>query len=378
MKEGRNVTDAGHVLPEQTHSSPTFAVLIIMAVVIFLENAAVCLLFAIKKKLQTTTNIFVVSLAISDLLVGALFVPVYLNTSVGNQANLYIVTFLLFSSLFNVCGVTYERYHAILQPLTYHSVFTCRRIMTILLLMWFLPVLAIVLPFTWDHHNLVFVVPLSRAYIGLLVFVVFFTCVVVCKVYYNVFKAIRRQMKMMRHVKGMFGPSPSVTSIEGDHPNSTSRSHTDWETRSLCPESPPIQRGLSTKPESHFNGANTGKNLARQVKKRRFKKHSEKLLNDVRAAKLFAFIVLIFIICWLPVVITNFMVAIDRVTLVPQFIFDISIYAFVANALVNPLLYTFYKSDYRRVLLDVTGYARKRRKSDISTELLELSSIGSK
>ena len=358
---------------EPSHSRTTSTLLVIMATVIFLENATVCLLFACRSKLRTITNIFVVSLAMSDLFVGVLFVPVYLGTAVGHHVNLYIVTFLLFSSLFNLCGVTYDRYHAILQPLTYHAVFTCRRITTILVSVWFFPLLFIALPLIWSFQSLRVVIIVSRIYLGLMVLIVFFICVVISKVYYSIFKAIKRQLKMTRHVKGMFCHLSSPCA-EAALPNHCGNGTTS----PLGAESPRLARTalLSTKcaaESSALNEGNARTRLARQLMmKLRFKKQSKKLLMNFRAAKLFALIILIFVICWLPVVIINFMLAIDRVMLVPKFIFDVSIYAFVANALVNPLIYTFYKSDYRRAFLEASGCKKRRKQFNASMDLLEL------
>ncbi len=341
------------------HSKSTVIGLITMATIIFVENVTVCALFAANKKLRSTTNVFVISLAISDLFMAVLFVPVYLTMPVGHEANLYVVTFLLFTSLFNLCGVTYDRYHAILQPLTYHSVFTSWRIAQLLFAIWFLPVVLIILPVAWSGEDLQTSVVINRVYLGFMVFIVFSACVVISKVYFSIFKAIRRQLRMTRHVKGMFGPSElsSTTSIEKSS-CATTLSSMNAESPSLTRISSPRPSHESTNQESNsilFGNESYAppKTNLRKLRKIRFKKYSEKVLNDVRAVKLFAFIILIFIICWLPAIITNFMIAIDKTTLIPHFIFDISVYAFVANAIVNPLLFTFYKRDYRQALLQI-------------------------
>jgi hypothetical protein len=338
------------------HSQSTVIGLIIMAVVIFVENVTVCALFAANKKLRITTNVFVISLAISDLFVAVLFIPVYLATPIGHDVNLYVVTFLLFTSLFNLCGVTYDRYHAILQPLTYHSVFTSSRIALLLFAIWFLPVVLIVIPVTWSGQDLQTSLVINRFYLGFMVLIVFSACLVISKVYFSIFKAIRRQLRMTRHVKGMFGPSElsSISSIE--------RSSCVTTLSTVQVESPSLAR-LSTTDERFSEESisvpcesltNTPPRASlRRMRKIRFKNYSEKVFNDVRAVKLFAIIILIFVICWLPAIIINFMIAIDKAALIPHFIFEISVYAFVANAIVNPLLFTFYKRDYRQALWQV-------------------------
>ncbi|XP_028405870.1 D(2)-like dopamine receptor [Dendronephthya gigantea] len=347
-----------NTLTHPQHSKLTVASLIIMAVVIFIENITVCALFAANQKLRITTNVFVISLAISDLFVAVLFVPVYLATPVSHQANLYVVTFLLFTSLFNLCGVTYDRYHAILQPLTYRAVFTSWRIALLLFAIWFLPILLILLPATWSGEDLKTRKTIDRVYLGFMVLIVFAACAIISKVYFSIFKAIRRQLRMTRYVKGMFAPSEisSMTSIEKQSSPATTVS-------SLRAESPSIAQSRALCEENaiqEFDATTFGREPNAQPKRNlrklrvlRLKKYTENVFNDVRAVKLFAIVILIFIICWLPAIIINFMVAINKLASIPQFIFDVSVYAFVANAMVNPLLFTFYKRDYRQALTEI-------------------------
>ena len=370
-------SNATNTLTHPQHSKSTMASLIIMAVVIFIENVTVCALFAANQKLRITTNVFVISLAISDLFVAVLFVPVYLATPVSHQANLYVVTFLLFTSLFNLCGVTYDRYHAILQPLTYRSVFTSWRIALLLFAIWFLPMFLILLPATWSGQDLKTRTIIDRVYLGFMVLIVFAACAGISKVYFSIFKAIRRQLRMTRYVKGMFGPSEisSVTSIE--------RSGAATTVSSIRAESPCIPQTITHREErasQEFDTTSFGieanarpkKNL-RKLRLLRLKKYTENVFNDVRAVKLFAVVILIFIICWLPAIIINFMVAINELDSIPLFIFDISVYAFVANAMVNPLLFTFYKQDYRQALMEImacTACNDSRNKSVINFDAL--------
>ena len=370
MVNASNATDI--YLPFQ-HSKSTVIGLIIMAIVIFVENVTVCALFAANKKLRNTTNVFVISLAISDLFVAVLFVPVFLAMPVAHDANFYIVTFLLFTSLFNLCGVTYDRYHAILQPLTYHTVFTSWRIAGVLLLIWLLPLALILIPVAWNGQDARISYTMNRFYLGFMVFTVFSACLGITKVYFSIFKAIRRQLRMTRHVKGMF---PSTSSIERTS-CTTTHSSIQRESPSLGPAAPPTPKEERTNQESNPSPPETEAPVAskqglRKSRKIRFKNYSEKIFNDVRAVKLFAIIIVIFIICWMPAIITNFMIAIDKGSSIPQFIFDISVYSFVANAMVNPLLFTFYKQDYRKAILQIFACRCNDTKSVINFDAMVL------
>ena len=96
-------------------------------------NILVCAMVYFNKKLRTMTNYLVVSLSVSDLLVAIVFVPVYIidhyaNTIIGG----YFVAFILLATVFNLCGVTYERYIALTRPFRYRTIMSCQKVSAII------------------------------------------------------------------------------------------------------------------------------------------------------------------------------------------------------------------------------------------------------
>ena len=72
-------------------------------------NLFVCAMVIFNKKLRTMTNYLVLSLSISDLMVAVVFVPVYIiDHYVKTVIAGYFVAFVLLTTVFNLCGVTYE------------------------------------------------------------------------------------------------------------------------------------------------------------------------------------------------------------------------------------------------------------------------------
>lgn len=85
----------------------------------------VCAMVYTDKKLRFMTNYLVVSLSEADLVIAVVFVPFYIIdhyawTVIGD----YFVAFILLATVFNLCGVTFERYIALTRP------FRCRTTLT--------------------------------------------------------------------------------------------------------------------------------------------------------------------------------------------------------------------------------------------------------
>lgn len=116
---------------ESKQSSYVFAVFSSMlAVLIILGNSLVITAYRKNTRLRTRTNIFIVSLAVSDLLVGGISVPIWTYlTFVNYQQGLrglfeFYISFDRFSalaSIFHLTAISVERYLAISRPFD-HSV----------------------------------------------------------------------------------------------------------------------------------------------------------------------------------------------------------------------------------------------------------------
>lgn len=97
------------------------------------------------KQLQTPTNYFILSLAITDLLVGALVFPFSMTFSVSlclHHENLlckirdsFDVT-LCTSSILNLCCISIDRYYAVCKPLTYKTKITTQVTVVMILVSW--------------------------------------------------------------------------------------------------------------------------------------------------------------------------------------------------------------------------------------------------
>ncbi|XP_018550224.1 trace amine-associated receptor 1-like [Lates calcarifer] len=97
------------------------------------------------KQLHTPTNYLILSLAVADLLVGVLVLPLtiefgvssclYYKTLVCKIQNIFDVT-LSTASILNLCFISIDRYYAVCQPLTYRTKINADSAVVMILVTW--------------------------------------------------------------------------------------------------------------------------------------------------------------------------------------------------------------------------------------------------
>ncbi|XP_078365474.1 octopamine receptor beta-2R-like [Oculina patagonica] len=160
----------------------------ILGVLITLENLLVCFLVYRFRKLRTFTNGFVVSLALSDVLFGAVLIPVSI-TDQFNPVNAYLISFILFANVTNLFAVTLDRYLAVMNSLRYSYTMT-KYFVKILLATWILPVPLTLLPLAWEIGSTAETVYLFFIVLGVLVPYIF-----ILFAYIKIFREVARQVK---------------------------------------------------------------------------------------------------------------------------------------------------------------------------------------
>lgn len=160
----------------------------ILGVLITLENLLVCFLVYRFRKLRTFTNGFVVSLALSDVLFGAVLIPVNI-TDEKNPVNAYLISFILFANVTNLFAVTLDRYLAVMNSLRYSYTMT-KYFVKILLTAWILPVPLTLLPLAWNHGSTAETIYLFFIVIGVMVPYIF-----ILFAYIKIFREVARQVK---------------------------------------------------------------------------------------------------------------------------------------------------------------------------------------
>ncbi len=128
-----------------------WSVLIILGVLIIVSNSVIIIIYMVWKQLRTPTNNFLVMLAIADLQVGLVFIPLYLG---GHYLEFYqnvgvteyldvILLFTFYASVFNLYAVTLDRYIAVIHALRYNALMTTKNIRLIVAAAWLFPTLIV-------------------------------------------------------------------------------------------------------------------------------------------------------------------------------------------------------------------------------------------
>ena len=129
-----------------TASTVALAVVMVFAL---LGNTLVCFAFYHSTNLRCVTNVFIVSLAMTDILVASVSIPIWLviqNTEcikTVQACDPILMAFwrcldILFStaSIMNLCAISCDRYIAITSPLRYSLILTKTRAMLALIGLW--------------------------------------------------------------------------------------------------------------------------------------------------------------------------------------------------------------------------------------------------
>lgn len=146
---------------EEDHLPVPYAVCeVAVAVFAVVGNSLVVLTFALERRLRRVTNLYIISLATSDFLVGLVGVPSALMTKIGIPQDAFTLCVLMLSvlvvlctvSILNLVAVTLDRYWAILHPFCYRRTMNRRSAGYVILGCWLLGSLVGLLPlFGWNN-----------------------------------------------------------------------------------------------------------------------------------------------------------------------------------------------------------------------------------
>lgn len=280
-----------------------------MCVFIVVPNSCVCLLVYMHRSLRSYTNAIVVSLAVSDVLTGAVMLPMYITVPEFADALRYIVCVIMLAGVANVCAVTLDRYLAIKRPFDYLAIMH-KQFRKIMVLSWALPIVIAFIPMSFSSQ--------SELANTIYLFMLQGFCVVVP--YILVFVAYCQIFQQARNIVNRIKRESTVVSWQKDD--------------------------------------------------KRIKKNQD-AATETKVAKVFSVIAVSFILSWLPVIyLTSVLAAVGQTDakldeLSPPWLQKLSLITVALGSMVNPGIYSFLKPDFRRVLQTLLRKCAKKPKQQV-------------
>ena len=123
----------------------------VLSILTITGNGFIIFLVSSDRQLRTKTNALIVSLALADFLVGATVVPflflcmiILKNGCIWPRewpSWVYLMRWLFsYASMMNLCSLVLDRYIAVVKPLKYGTLMTCRRVIRVIFFSWAIPV----------------------------------------------------------------------------------------------------------------------------------------------------------------------------------------------------------------------------------------------
>lgn len=293
-------TDAQHGWVSSYFEPVYDGCLIVLCIAIIFVNTLVLVLYNNRRQLRTKTNTLLVSLATSDLLMGLCGVPLFIVCNAFLSGSICITQAVVFrfiavSTMFHILAITGERYFCVLHPMQYITIVTGKRILRVIACIWAISLfvaliqLSWVLPFGYFSANEIkFTASLAYNCVGLAVcFAIPFLGMVVF--YTRMFITIHRQVQKIRRQSVNLDVATSSSNFRSSH-------------------------------------------------------------RQLRALVTFTIMLGLFAGSWVTWYISILQLYVN-VSVLPEVSMEIFDFLRVAVSLINPLLYTFLKNDFREVLV---------------------------
>ncbi|XP_061482314.1 trace amine-associated receptor 2 [Rhineura floridana] len=278
-------------------------------VVTIFGNLGIIISISYFKQLHSPTNFLILSMAITDFLLGFFIMPYSMIRSVENcwyfgmtfcKIHYSFDLMLCLVSIFHLCSVAVDRFYAICHPLHYSYKMTIPTIRQLIVICWSLPA------------SFAFVVVFSKAYAsGIKSYEILLTCSSSCPVSFN------KLWGVVLFSFGFFIPGSVMIGIYAK----------------IFEVSQKHLRVMKTTPE------NVGDEKPNQLSKRKNRK----------AAKTLSIVMVVFLVCWLPCFLT---ILIDPFIgfSTPAVLFDALTWFGYFSSTCNPLIYGFFYPWFQKAL----------------------------
>ncbi|XP_050398276.1 dopamine receptor 1 [Patella vulgata] len=307
-----NITNTGAASTEVYNLPEKVVIGTVLACIIFISisgNILVCVAVFTDRKLKRNSNLFIVSLAIADLLVAVLVMTFALANDIQGTwefgavfCKVWISADIMCStaSILNLCAISLDRFIHIKDPLRYESYMTGRRTMCFISVVWCLSLLISFVPIHLGWHQDpgdgvgpnsnedMCIFELNPIYAIVSSAISFYIpCIVMLSIYCRLYLYARKHVESMKR---------------------------------------------TTTTADRFNGGSD-------------KKVSSKV-SDHKAAVTLGIIMGVFLFCWLPFFTVNLIAAFCATCIAPV-VFKILTWLGYVNSSLNPIIYSIFNQEFR-------------------------------
>ena len=351
----------------QIIASATFNTIVMLLTIV--GNILVCFSVYYFPRLRRPTNYLIVSLAVSDLLVGTLSLPFRIAQTVngerfptglgtaGCQYWIWIDMLCCGASILNLVGISFDRLLAVKWPLSYHENMTTKRAFLVIVFVWVYALLVASLSFVkWGGLETIVVDSenpqcsiKTKVYITIVAFAAFFVPLAV--LVFNYVLVLKIAIGHARQVQK-----------DKDAIAVNFRSERD----ALNEET----SGIASSPTSSVRAISIGKRSCDRLTDSHKPRRSSglQIMKQLKATKTLAIVVGVFILSWFPffAIFLTFQYCKDcfaEENISPQLktaIVIIFVYVLpVSNSAANPIIYTCFNKEFRtafvRVFYKISG-----------------------
>ncbi|XP_068611359.1 dopamine receptor D4 related sequence [Brachionichthys hirsutus] len=374
-----------------------------LILVIILGNVLVCVSVLTERSLKTATNYFIISLAVADLLLAVLVLPLFVYSEfLGGvwtlssyicDALMTMDVMLCTASILNLCAISVDRFIAVVVPLKYNRNQFSIRQLTLITATWALS-LGVASPVIFGLNRVpgrdptVCKLEDERFVVYSSVCSFFVPCPVMLFLYYWTFRGLRRWSGRTRSQAGR-ARRPGLSSRLGSALRRAKASSTGRQGKvvyatpsSLSPTSPstastttptatPMSEGpldgaavvaesdpMTTQIESMSDGEATERRRAGSRRENgvmktkrggRNTKSSRVSGRELKAMKVLPVVVGFFLACWTPFFVVHVTKVLCQPCNIGPTLISVVTWLGYVNSAVNPIIYTAFNAEFRNV-----------------------------
>uniref|UniRef100_A0A7N6BC84 G-protein coupled receptors family 1 profile domain-containing protein n=1 Tax=Anabas testudineus TaxID=64144 RepID=A0A7N6BC84_ANATE len=371
QNEDQSTSHAAAAPEEEGHNLPALVFGILLIVVIICGNLLVCLSVLTEKALKTTTNYFIVSLAVADLMLAVLVLPLFvysefqdgvwtLSTTICDGL-MTMDVMLCTASIFNLCAISIDRFIAVLIPLNYNRKHVDLRQAVLLSATWILA-LAVASPVMFGINNVPGRDPSECKlenddyvlYSSVCSF--FIPCPIMLMLYCGMFRGLRRweearkaklrnSIMACRKLQEAAASLPPLASLPPPLPPIIERELTDTPDEPSTipsPDQPYNSSEFKDAPVPAVSFADIKFNPDPHRRKRAKINSRER-----KAMQVLPVVVGAFLFCWTPFFVLHTMRARCQRCHVPPALMSVVTWLGYVNSALNPVIYTVFNTEFR-------------------------------